>query len=246
MFLWQQLLAGEFDPYFDYVTMLLGIDESGATNLITGASFAFTGGAAVSSANAAKGNTHSILLPSTGSPYVSTAHDTSLVMGSGDFTIEYSGRPATFRAGTNSGSSYHFWPLFSWGSYAAAGQPINLMAWYNSDADTVAITINTHSTYSYSRGTYDIPLNQNADVAIVRRAGMLSFYVNGTRIGAPVTAPVNNTVQIARPFEIGRMLGGSGDVFWHATGHIQALRFTKGIARYDGTSYVVPSTFPRQ
>jgi PKD repeat protein len=77
------------------------------------------------------------------------------------------------------------------------------------------------------------PVGTKNVVALVRKAGLLSYYRNGTLIGSITSA---NAYGASSSVGIGCIAAGydSSDVM---TGLIGRIRFTKGVARYSGSSY---------
>jgi hypothetical protein len=74
-------------------------------------------------------------------------------------------------------------------------------------------------------------------VALVRQSGVISLYLNGTRVGTHSTMPTQSTNQIT--------FGGRTDNTWGFNGWLDDLRITSGLARYSGATLTVPTlTFP--
>lgn len=229
------------DPYWNNVSFLLEVTATGAKNKKTGSAFTLMNGATTSTANATGGNTHSIYLPPQGSgvaPYAYMADDANMVFGTSDFTIEWMWRLQSIP--NQSGAMLA--PLFYWGTWAAGTNAANMEVVHNATANLTAMTINAHGT-SWSSPTTVMPINQLVTCAIVRKAGMISHYINGTRMGSPMSLSTSFNHTATQPFVLGRRAGGNNDIFWYLNGYISALRMTK-VARYDGTSYVPPTVFP--
>lgn len=73
-------------------------------------------------------------------------------------------------------------------------------------------------------------------IALSRSSGITSLYVNGSRVGSAYTD--TNDYGSSKPVTIGARFDGSTP----ASGYIDELRISKGIARYSGSSLIVPSS----
>lgn len=238
---WQQTMSSTLvgDPYWKDVTLLLGIDETGVSNLKTGAPLTLSGSAALSATNTAAGNTRSIHFPATGSPFATMADDPSLTFGTGDFTIEWNWFPRT----PTVVSGVAVLPLFYWGTWAASPRPVNFEVLVNATNSTTAMSVTQHGSGVWQVANVE-PLSRMVTHAIVRKNGMISYYTDGVRNGDATSYPTSFNHPTIQPFYIGRRVGGTtGNVNWYFNGYISALRMTKA-ARYDGSSYSVPVGFP--
>jgi hypothetical protein len=85
------------------------------------------------------------------------------------------------------------------------------------------------ATQSFSTGTW-------YHFAVVRNAGTITFYLNGTSIGSGANTNAYNVTNVATIAQTG---GGA-----HLDGYIDDLRITKGYARYTANFTPPTSAFP--
>lgn len=109
-------------------------------------------------------------------------------------------------------------------------------------------TSNSYTTINVYTGTTDlnfsagtIALNTWHHIAVSRSGTSIRAYLNGTQVGSTLTNSDSFTHNktINRPL----FIGGLNDVtykFW-MNGYIDELRITKGIARYTGSTLIVPT-----
>ena len=238
---WQQSLitTGTGDPLWNNVSLLLGITAAGAKNLKTGASLSIGGSAVLSDLHTDAGNVKSVYFPATGAPTLSLADDPSIAFGTGDFTIEWSFYPQTI----SPGGGYPSIPVMSWGGSRSTDNANIDILFYAPDSVLVLNANNYQSGLSTPTPPTSTFVNRQVTAAIVRKDGMVSVYIDGTRIGSPVAHTKNMTHSITAPLYIGRRQGGGGgEIIWYFNGYYSALRITKA-ARYDGPSYSVPVEF---
>lgn len=75
-----------------------------------------------------------------------------------------------------------------------------------------------------------------AHIAVVSSAGTVSLYVGGTRVYTFAATPSSSTFTVGKS----NVLGANADTIF-----IDELRITKGVARYTGASFTVPTAaFP--
>jgi hypothetical protein len=84
-------------------------------------------------------------------------------------------------------------------------------------------------------GSVSMTANQWHHVAIVRSSGVISSYLNGSRFGT-YSSSINMSGN--GPLAIGDQADGVVRPFY---GFIDEFRITKGVARYTGESYTVPT-----
>ena len=148
-------------------------------------------------------------------------YNTALVLGTGDFTIEFFARPASYGG------------IF--GNEGATGGTVGAFWLYNT-ATTVTFDIGgTAQVYS---NTQTIALNVWRYYTITRLGNVFRLFLDGVLI-ATVTQAIN--FNSTNPFRLFTGLAGSGIEF-HMTGYIDEFRVTKGVARYIST--FAPPTAP--
>ena len=148
--------------------------------------------------------------------------NSNLLMGSGNFTIEYWIYLSSVSA-TNESYNTHF-------SYGSGGNTIRVFTFFANG--NYFLDVWTGSS-QLIRTVSDAPLYRWAHVAIVRSGSTLTAYVNGTAI---------NSVTNSTDFNAGTLTIGSEAGFGSITGHISNFRAVKGTAVY--TSSFTPPTSP--
>jgi len=170
----------------------------------------------------------SIYVPAAGNSLVGTISANGVNIGSGDFTVEFWAYPISFGIATN----YPYVVSITDGSSTIGLQ-------YNSGAGTSSVQgqISISGAYTNTTNTA-LTLNAWNPIALVRKSGNFSFYLNGNIVGSSVFAPAS--VLTASPVLL--QIGGfnpSGAAF---TGYVDELRISS-IARYT-TNYTPTGPFP--
>lgn len=211
----QQTLPSVFPTYEQYadstVLLINGNGVNNSTNIKdeTGKIITVNGNARISTAQS-KFNGSSIYFDGNGD-YL-TLNDTSLALGTEDFTVE-------------------FWTYFN--SIGGAYQDILLQ---NVSGGLQLFLVNQKIRYNiaYVAGILDTTTSMNINtwyhIALVRSSGIVKWYVNGVLDGS-----VADTTNWTSTAALG--IGGSTQFF---NGYLQDLRITKGLARY--TANFTPPT----
>jgi hypothetical protein len=208
-------------PTANTTLLLLGTntgvqDATGKNNIITY-------GSAMTQSNTVKYGTGAMQFSSTN--YL-TLLATPLVsaFGSGSFTVEawiYPTQSGTF---TLASSNYNY--------SSATGN----WSFYFSPGSASLLYFNTTSVNHASSTTTTISLNTWTHIAYSRNGSTAYFFVNGTQVGTTVSDTTN--YPSGGLLYIGQQNDGTGS----ATGYIDDLRITNGIARY--TANFTPPTVP--
>jgi hypothetical protein len=144
---------------------------------------------------------------------------------SGDFTIEL-----FFRLNTISNNGEHQTFIVKGDPELANNFSIQIL-----DPGT-SVTLRSNATGIIS-ANISISINTFYHFAITRSGSNLRMYLNGNQIGSTVTNTTNftnsNVVRIG-----GRNINSYGG---YLNGYLDDLRITKGIARYTGSTYTVPT-----
>jgi hypothetical protein len=212
-------LAGETDPNFSSVSLLLHMDgANGSTTFTDSSSNALTvtasGTAQVSTTQSKFGGASASI---SGSSFLSVADNALFEVGSGDFTIE-----AWVYITSSSGFKSVVSKLAGFGPYLMAVNGTSYV-YYLSSAGT-----SWDLASGVSGGT--VSLNTWTHLALVRNGSTVTPYLNGTAGTATTTSSaLNDNVY---PLVIGadrfNAAGLMGDYF---NGYIDEVRFTKGVAR---------------
>jgi len=164
-----------------------------------------------------KFGTASLLLDGIGD-YVSVAAQNDFGFGTGDFAVE-----CFVYANDLTGSK----TVFDFRAGAATNNAVQLYI----DSGTPKVYING-SDVLISGST--ISTASWIHLALTRNSGTMSLYVNGTRVAS---ATVSTDLGTTKPLVIGSIYSG-GPENWD--GWIDEVRISKGVARYTGTTLVVP------
>lgn len=226
----QVLLAGGGDPYYANVSLLLHMDGTNGSTTFTDNS---PSPKTVSSINGTSIST-SVVKFGTGSgsfsgyganQFLSVSPLPDFAFGTGDFTIEFQTYP------TNISGAYGGAGLYMSGPQSNAGE--FLIYWESS-----VLTVRTNDGGSYYYLTYIWPIglmNVWSYVAVVRKAGVITIYVNGNSVTSGTLAqniPASSFVYIGT---------FPGAIFYYG-GYLDEFRVTKGVARY--TANFTPPTGP--
>ena len=167
--------------------------------------------------------------------------------GTGDYlTVPSTGTPGDFGAGDFTVELWTFlvsrintFPCLLGNYTAFAAGSFALFAGHSSSSTTqYQLALNGSGFPSINAGT--IIYNAWAHIAVVRSGSTISLYLNGTSVGS-ATSSVNLTGTTGSLF-IGTT--GDGVAGGAINGHIDDLRITKGVARYNGNFSVPTAPFP--
>lgn len=147
-----------------------------------------------------------------------------LNLGTGDFTIgaEFS------LQGTVPSNSAAFTDFIYWSPFANGSQGMNFEFGYNHTASQFHFsTSNTGNAALFRTFPIALALNTPYKVEMAREAGVLSCWVNGTKIGESAFT-VNVTHNVITPIKIGRRIGGTAaDVIWNSNMTLKNLFIAK-------------------
>jgi len=218
------------DLYYNSTSLILNFEGSnGATSTVDaspiGHTITFNGDAQISTAQAAVGSS-SAVFDGTGD-YLSIADDTSLQL-SGDFTIEFAFRmisgadiqPLIYIQ--DAGHPQFIAQAFLWRSSGT-------VEFYSSSTGSswdIASALGIAS--SLSTGTWYV-------IALTRSGSTYSYYLDGTRNGTFSNSSTPHS-------GYGTGIGARSDGANPSNVYIDQVRITKGVARYTGASYVVPTS----
>lgn len=183
------------------------------------------------------------------STYLNVPAHPSLNLGDGDFTIDmwawlpangtYTGNTGTIfsNGGTGSNTFALFWnPAYGFGNNVASGA-----------ANINSLSLFVGNTYLRAESVANAPqLDAWNHIAIVRRAGVINFYLNGQSMSfaagadGTFTAPIDLAGWALSGLAIGYDVGqtGGNDFF----GYLDEFRIVKGYAAY--TDNFTPPTLP--
>ena len=222
--------AGSTDANFANVGLLLHMDGSNGSTTFTdsssnGLTVTANGDAQVSTAQGKFDQ--SLALDGTGDSLSITDAGSVMTLGTSDLTVEF-----WFYTSSNSTNLSNFGTFFSGGTNA-------LMLRYHNSFNSILV--------GYEGVAYDI--NPSPDVlptenawnhiAVVRDSTSLRLYMNGS-LGGEATGTGGSRNYSAAIDEIGK--AGAN---YPLTGYIDDFRVTKGVARYTGSSFTIPTeAFP--
>jgi hypothetical protein len=220
----QQILQGssgiDHDPFFSSVVLLLHMDDTNPNDFSNSAHSCSKIGTSRSSTESKFGGFSFVFSGSTS--YISYANHADYNFGTGDFTAELWFFPtaADFGMLVESGNS----PFTGTGSIAIA---------FNANR-TVQIG-NANGASAIVVGTALLSLNAWHHIVAQRSGTTWTQYIDGVSDGT-ATSAVNLTA--TGPMTIGGTSRLAAD---SCTGYIDELRLTKGVARYSGASFAVPT-----
>jgi len=163
--------------------------------------------------------------------FIEVPFNDSLIMDSGDFTLE-SWVYQTFMApGVNT--------IFSFGNGGTVA--FNYFYWGISGGNIRLIRNVRTSIEAFYVSESTVPLNQWVHVAVQRKNGTITSYINGVQDSVSVVNTSRYNVATGYAC-IGR--AGSTDSGYRFRGYLQDLRITKGVARYDGSFTVPDAPYP--
>jgi hypothetical protein len=229
-------VSGDTDPYWANVGLLMsarnGTIVDLSTNALTLTKIGTTSSVDVTSATA-KFGTQSVRFTASGTGYgtgaLSVGPSSAINISTGDFTIEW---------WQNSFAAGNYMDPFGWGSWS-------IQAYVTSDAIAYEMDNNGGSPLLYSTSFYSLSRNNWHHVAIVREGNVFSFFTNGTRLTQTTQAITISNVS-GQKLAIGdndaNTTYGTSQTY---NGYMDEFRITKGVARYTGATYTVPTArFP--
>ena len=220
------------DPYADNVSLLLnGNGTNGSTTFTDSSSYGHTvtanGDAGISTTQSKFGGA-SMYFDGDGD-YLSIPDDTSLHLGSDDFTFEFwtylnstTGDLTNKRTISTDGVQYLYFRVTD-GS---------LLTWITSDGSTWDIAEN------FGFGNTTLSTGQWYHIALVRNGTEISTYVDGTK--SPNTITTSAAIQNGSTYPL--VIGADVAYGNYLDGYIDDFRLTQGVARY--TSNFTPPTAP--
>ena len=227
-----------FDPNFANVSLLLhGNGSNGSTTFTDNSPNNFTvtaNGNAQVDTTVYKFGSGSIELDGNGD-YLSIPDNVDFQFGTGDFTIE-----TWVRFNSVSG----FIPIVSNGLGAAGGNPLYDTNWSiyltNNNLYITKFVSNNQTDFNFS---WTPSIDTWYHVAIARNGTSLKAYVDGSQIGSTQTSSTNYSGATNNTgFSIGRLLiGNGGAVASYLNGYLDDIRIIKGVARYTGSTFTVPT-----
>lgn len=209
--------AGNTDPYFSDVKLLLHLDGSnGATSATDSSSSAraitFYGNAQLTTADFKFGSA-SLLLDGNGD-YIDTPSSTDFAF-PGDFTIE-----AWVYLTTTSGSYKTIFGSGTYGLYHIS----NTLVWYSTAGGLTTFGTITNDAWHH--------------VAISRSGTSLKCFVDGVQSGSTLTSSTSFTCTTT--WKIGYDAIGAA----YLTSKVDEMRVTKGVARYTANFTAPTAAFP--
>jgi len=217
-------MAGDGDPYWDDVVLLLDANDGGIADL-SQSDHAITAafGSVTVSTEQAKFGTKSFKFPGTAQARLSFPDSADWDFGTGDFTIEvFARRPNTTAK-----------PIICIGDAYTNGSGLQLQ-WDTSELDIER----AGGFISSSAVTMDA--NTWHHLAISRASGTVYFGVNGTIVSSSTLShsfspSTGNNAKFAF---------GDNRLDNVLTGYMDQMRITKGVGRYTGTYTVPTEPFP--
>lgn len=211
--------GGGGDPYWSYVTLLLTgdtlSDSSSPPKTIINT------GLVTVNTSIKKYGTGSMAF--SGSNYLTTPNSTSLLFGTGDFTIE-----SWFNL--NSISEYST-IAGVWNSTTGYGWILQV-----GPSETRLVT----TSFVVNASSWSPSINTWYFLAVTRSSGSVRIFINGVQIGSTSTNTAN--IVSSSPLNIGII--NDGNIFATFNGYLDDLRITKGIARYTANFTPPTAAFP--
>lgn len=215
-----QLVPYGNDLYWKYVSSLVkGDGTDGSTTIVDSAGLTWTayGGCTLSTTNPKYGTA---CLNFTGTAYCYSSAPTKAI-GTSDFTLEFWMNMST---------------LATYVCVVDGVSTNNLTVFVNGTSNPTLAVYLANGATPYSFASSGIAANTWYHVALVRKNGVLSAYVNGLQLGS-LAASVS--IQ-AQGILLGQQHTGSAYQF---TGQIDEFRLTTGVARYPG-NFLPPTIYP--
>jgi hypothetical protein len=219
--------AGNTDPYFSSVVLLLHCDgTNGATSATdysnSAHSITFYGNAQLSDTSP-KFGTAAVLFDGSGD-YIQAPDSADWDFGTGDFTIEFWYKSTTNTSDPGTFVSQYNGNGFTFRWYLGALYMLN-----------GATTIATGGSWTPTTGVW-------YHIAACRSGTSLRLFVDGTQSGSTATSSDNITGSNL-PLELGCMPYSGGHIF-PLNGRLDDVRITKGVARYTANFTAPTEAFP--
>lgn len=160
---------------------------------------------------------------------------TDLNLGSGDFTIELWIYSETAGHGNNLAT------LFQQGSMYNNGC-ISIYVVYGTNPAVLAVDgCKNNSQFNIMTGSSSISNSAWHHIALVKVSGVYTLYVDGSLYASATPSPAYTHSSGARTY-----IGADSQEISRFDGYYQAIRVTKGIARYTNTFAVPSGLYPTQ
>lgn len=229
--LMQAAAAAASDPYFANVTALLhfnGADGSTTITDVIGSTWTAGGTAQIDTAQSQSGGA-SLSVDGTSGSMVSTPDAAGWTFGSGDFTIEWFVR--FFSINVNP-ASVIVTKRTLFGPYSVQIDSSGVITHLcSNDGSTWGVNIASAAS--------TIGINTWYHGALCRSGTTFSAFHNGTRIG---TATMSGSLHVNSDV---LSVGALGPGTFGCGAWIDEFRITKGVARYSGSTYTIPTVpFP--
>lgn len=230
-------------PYKDKIRFQLAFSSTGAYDLITNAPVTISHPTQITLDTTKKmvGEAGSLKFSGQDGTSATLPNNVSYLPTSGDFTFEVMFDFKTIK--TQPVDNSQVLPLFSWQTWAAPGQPRNLDVMYFLYNGNWWIKFAGADGLDFS-AMVPAPIAANTihHIAIVKRSGIVSFYLSGTRIRT-IAGAMNLRHSTNQVIRLGQRLGGgSGNIYWQLVGNILGMRIIHQ-AIYEGETFQVPTTF---
>jgi hypothetical protein len=219
-----------FDPYFQYVSLLLHMDgENGSTDFIDSSPrtkiVTPQGGASITTSNFRFGGASGFF--NNTDAYLTTPDDVDFDISTGDWTFELFCRifPVEFDILIDKAVSFGYFPF----QLRVANNRFNVRG-YTNELPIPSLAYNL----GVSAGPIVVP-GTWYHVAATRRTNTFYLYVNGALVDSITNNNFDSLYYSVSPLSIGATSNGQGRV----AGNIDDLRITKGIARYSGLNFNV-------
>jgi len=224
--------AGDTDPYFSSVSLLLHMDgANGSTTFTDSSSNALSvtrvGTAQISTTQSKFGGASASI---NSNSYLTIADNAVLEVGSGDFTIE-----AWVYISSSVGFKSFVSKLLGHGPYLLAVNGTTFVYYLSSNGSSWNVASGV------SGGT--VSVNTWTHLALVRNGSTVTPYLNGTAGTSTTTSAT--LIDNSHAFLIGAdqtTTPGSYTDFFN--GYVDELRFTKGVARYTANFTAPTAAFP--
>lgn len=222
-----------FDPYFQYVSLLLHMDgENASTDFIDSSPrtkiVTPLGGAQITTSNFRFGGASGSF--NNTDAYLTVPDDVDFDISSGDWTFELFCRvfPVEFDIIINKGIGFGYFPF----QLRVANNRFNIRG-YTNDLPIPAL--------AYNLGVSTGPIVNPGTwyhVAATRRLNTFYLYVNGSLIESYTNNDIDLLYYSPSVLSIGATSNGNGLI----SGNMDEIRITKGIARYSGLNFNIPTS----
>ena len=217
--------GGITDPYWNNVSLLLNGDGTNGSTTFTDLS---SSPKPITNINSVTVNTTTKKFGTgsidfSGSNYLTTPNSTSLVFGTGDFTIE---------------SWFNLKSISDYATIAGLWNGITGYGWLLQVGPSETRLVTT--SFAFNVSSWSPSLNTWYFLAVTRSSGSVKIFINGVQIGSTSTNTSN--IQSSSPLNIGVVNDGS--VFATLNAYLDDLRITKGIARYTANFTPPTAAFP--